>query len=385
MIYFDNAATTWPKPSCVPDALVQFFHETGANPGRSGHRLSVKAARVVYDAREAVAELFNAPDPFRVVFSHNATAALNQAIHGLLRPGDHVITSSVEHNSVMRPLRVQEERGVRISVVPCAPDGQLEPEKIEQAIQPNTTLIALTHASNVTGTILPVDQVGQIARQNGVLLLCDAAQTAGVYPIDMQAGAIDLLAFTGHKGLYGPTGTGGLVLGERVDLGRLEPLMQGGTGSRSEQERQPDFLPDRYESGTCNAAGLAGLGAGVRWLMERGVEAVWSHEAGLCERLLEGLADIRGVTIYGPLDPAARTAVVSFNIAGVEPSEAGLTLDEEYGILCRVGLHCAPAAHHTIGSFPRGAVRFSLGAFNTLSEVETGLKAVSAIAKGDHR
>ena len=388
IIYLDNAATSWPKPPGVAAAMVRFLDEIGANPGRSGHRMAVEAGRVVYEAREAIAELFNAPDPLRVVFGPNVTEMLNLVLRGYLRPGDHVITSSMEHNSVMRPLRALEREGVGVTVVECAPDGTLDPDAVLGAIRPNTAMIVLNHASNVVGTILPVAEVAarvgaQVAP--APLLVVDAAQTAGAIPIDVQATGIDLLAFTGHKSLYGPMGTGGLVIGERVDLDRLEPLKRGGTGSRSEYEEQPDFLPDRYESGTPNAVGLAGLAAGVRWVLEQGIEAIRAHEMALTQRLIDGLRSIPGVTVYGTLDAARQTATVSFNIAGMEPSEVGLRLDEEFGIMCRVGLHCAPAAHRTIGTFPTGTVRFGLGRFNTTEEVNRALEAVERLANDARR
>ena len=392
MIYFDNAATSWPKPPGVAQAMVHFLNEIGANPGRSGHRRSVEAGRIVYEAREAVAELFNFDDPLRVVFGSNVTEALNLALCGYLRPGDHVITSSVEHNSVMRPLRALERDGVAVTVVPCAPDGTLDPADVEAAIQPDTVMVVLNHASNVTGTLLPVAEVGHICRRHGLLLLVDAAQTAGAYPIDVQAESIDLLAFTGHKRLLGPMGTGGLLIGERVDVERIEPLKRGGTGSRSEHEEQPDFLPDRCESGTLNAVGLAGLLAGVRFVAEVGVDTIRRHEEELTAQLIAGLKAIPstalrrssgqgsgrrpGVTVYGPGDATRQTATVSFNVAGLLPSEVGLRLDEEYGIMARVGLHCAPAAHRTIGTFPTGTVRFGLGYFNTADEVEAAVRAI---------
>lgn len=382
MIYLDHAATSWPKPPEVTQAMVHFMTQVGANPGRSGHRLSVQAARIVYAAREAVAELFHAPDPLRVVFGLNVTEALNLALRGLLHPGDHVVTSSMEHNSVMRPLRALERQGVEVTQVRCSPEGALDPADVAAAIRPHTRLIALNHASNVVGTLLPVAEVGRIARQRDLLLLVDAAQTGGTYPIDMQADQIDLLAFTGHKGLLGPTGTGGLIVGERVDIGRLEPLQRGGTGSRSEYEEQPDFLPDAYESGTPNVVGLAGLAAGVRWILERGVAAIRAHEVALTQRLIDGLRGLPGAVVYGSLDAGLQTATVSFNIQGLEPSEVGLRLDEEWEIMCRVGLHCAPAAHKTIGTFPAGTVRFGLGAFNTAGEVDAAVAAVAALAHG---
>ena len=381
MIYFDNAATSWPKPPGVVEAMTHFLNKVGANPGRAAHRRAVEAGRIVYDAREAVAELFNAPDPLRVAFGSNVTESLNLALRGYLRPGDHVITSSMEHNSVMRPLRALEREGVELTVVQCSPEGSLDPADVGASVRPNTAMIILNHGSNVVGTLLPVAEVGRICRQRDLLLLVDAAQTGGAYPVDVQADLIDLLAFTGHKSLYGPMGTGGLIVGERVDVARLEPLKRGGTGSRSEHEQQPDFMPDMYESGTPNAVGLAGLAAGVRWVLERGVGTIRTHEEELTERLIVGLRAIPGTTIYGGLDATRQTATVSFNIVGMEPSEVGLRLDEEYGIMCRVGLHCAPAAHKTIGTFPVGTVRFGLGAFNTVEEVESAVAAVRELAQ----
>jgi cysteine desulfurase family protein len=385
MIYFDNAATSWPKPPGVAEAMIRFLDQVGANPGRSGHHLSLEAGRIVYDTREAVAELFNATDPLRVIFGANVTEALNLALCGYLRPGDHVITSSMEHNSVMRPLRAlaagADGGPIDLTVVPCSPEGFLEPEDIEAALRPETILIALNHASNVCGSLLPVRMAGEVARRHGCLLLADVAQTAGAYPIDMEADQIDLLAFTGHKALGGPMGTGGLIIGERVDLDRLIPLKRGGTGSRSEYEEQPDFLPDMCESGTPNTVGLAGLLSGVNWVQDRGVDTIRQHEIELAQRLIEGLGEIPGVVVYGGLEAACQTATIAFNIEGIEPSDVGLRLDDQYGILCRVGLHCAPAAHRTLGTFPRGTVRFGLGALNTLDEVDVAVKAVREITE----
>lgn len=361
-------------------AMTDFIHKIGANPGRSGHRLAVDSSRVVYAAREAVARLFNSPDPLRVVFGGNVTEVLNLSLRGLLRSGNHVITTSMEHNSVMRPLRALTRQGVELTVVPCSPAGLLNPEDIQAAIRHNTVLITVNHASNVVGTLLPVADISQIARAHDLLLLVDAAQTAGAYPINIQTDGIDLLAFTGHKSLYGPMGTGGLVFGERVDPDWIEPLKRGGTGSRSEREEQPDFLPDKFESGTQNAVGLAGLEAGIHWVLDQGEETIRSHELGLLRQLMEGLLEIAGVTVYGSLDANLQTATLSFTLDGMSPSEVGLRLDEDYGVLCRVGLHCAPAAHKTIGTFPVGTVRFGLGAFNTDEEIQIGIKAVQQLA-----
>jgi cysteine desulfurase family protein len=382
VIYLDHAATSWPKPEGVLEAMNRFLREVGANPGRSGHRLSVEAARLVYDAREALAELFHVADPLRIVFTSNATEALNLALRGLLRPGDHVVTSGLEHNSMMRPLRALEAEGVEVTVARGSPRGELDPADVEAALRPNTRLLACNHASNVIGTLLPVAEIGAIARRHGLLCLVDVAQTAGAVPLDLAEVPIDLLAFTGHKSLYGPPGTGGLVIGERVPVGDLEPLHRGGTGSRSEEELQPPFLPDKYESGTPNTVGLAGLAAGVRFVLEQTVAAIRAHEMALTHQLLDGLLALPGVTVYGPHEAARQTATVSFNVAGRQPSEVGLALDEDHDLCCRVGLHCAPSAHRTIGTFPEGTVRFALGYLNTAVEVEQAVRAVRKLAGG---
>jgi cysteine desulfurase family protein len=366
--------------------MVRFLDQVGANPGRSGHRLSLEAGRIVYTARETIAQLFNVRDPLRVVFGANVTEALNLAMRGYLRPGDHVVTSSMEHNSVMRPLRAMaaaegnDRGGIAMTVVGCSPQGFLDTTELEAAVRPETTMIVLNHGSNVCGSLLPIREAGLIARRHGCLLLVDVAQTAGAYPLDAEADQIDMLAFTGHKALGGPMGTGGLVIGERVALDRFEPLKHGGTGSRSEQEVQPRFLPDMCESGTANTVGLAGLAAGVRWVLDQGVETIREHEIELAQRLIDGLREIPRVVVYGGLDAKQQTATIALNIAGMEPSEVGLRLDDEYELMCRVGLHCAPAAHKTMGTFPNGTVRFGLGAFTTHDDVDTALRAVREIA-----
>jgi len=381
LLYFDNAATSWPKPEETQSAMTGYLREIGGSPGRSGHRLSIEAGRIILDAREALAQLFGADDPFRIVFTKNATEALNIALRGLLNAGDHVITSSMEHNSVMRPLRALEEEGVAVSVIPCSARGELDPAAIPPAIRPNTKAVILTHASNVTGTILPIGDAGRIARAHGLVLIVDAAQTAGVLPIAVEEMGIDLMAFTGHKSLFGPPGTGGLYIREGMET-RIRPLMTGGTGSRSEFEAQPLFLPDKFEAGTPNTVGLAGLAAGVSWILARGVESIRAHEEALTGRFMRGLREIPGIDQYGPEDPARRTAIVSFNIEGLSPSEAAQELDERFAIMSRPGLHCAPAAHRTIGTFPRGTVRFAFGAFNRSAEIDDALEAVRTLASG---
>jgi len=381
MIYLDNAATSWPKPKAVPEAVAASITDAGANPGRAGHRLANDAAHIVYDARVAVAELLGATDPMRVSLGPNVTWALNLVLRGLLHPGDHVITTSMEHNAVMRPLRALEAQGVAVTVVPCAPDGTLDPQRIAKAIRSDTALVAMNHASNVVGTIQPVAEVAEIAHRHGLPLLLDTAQSAGAIPIDMNACGVDLLAFTGHKSLYGPMGTGGLILSERFDYEQLEPLVRGGTGSRSEEEIQPDFLPDKFESGTMNVPGLAGLVAGIAWIRERGIENIRAHEIALTQRLIDGLRAIPGVTVYGTQDATKQTGAVSLTIAGADVGLVGFRLDDEFGIMCRVGLHCAPGAHRTIGTFPKGTIRLSAGAWTTADEIDAAIVAIAEIAE----
>lgn len=361
--------------------MVDFLESAGGNPGRSGHALSIAAGRLVYETREAIAELFNCPDPLRVIFTQNGTQAINLVLKGILRRGGRVMTTGVEHNAVMRPLRALEREGVHLTIVPCDREGFLSLTDMERAVQPGTSLVVVTHANNVTGTILPVTRVAEIAHRAGALLLVDAAQTAGVVPIDVQDMGIDFLAFTGHKSLYGPPGTGGLVIGDRVDVSTLEPLVRGGTGSRSEFEEQPEDLPDKFESGTPNGPGIAGLGAGIRFVKSRGIDVIRVHEVALTGHLIAGLQGIPRVSVYGPEDPECRTATVSLTIEGCQVSDVGLRLDEEFGILSRVGLHCAPAVHRTIGTFPEGTVRLAPGAFTTLEEIEATLAAIRTIAK----
>jgi cysteine desulfurase / selenocysteine lyase len=376
LIYLDNAATSFPKPKEVIQAMVRFQEEVGANPGRSGHRLSIEAGRVIFETRELLAQLFGIQDSSRIIFGLNATDALNLGINGILRPEDHVITSSMEHNSVMRPLRALEKDGLELTVIPCSPGGFLDPEDLRRSIKKNTKMCILTHGSNVVGTLQPISDVGELCRQHNILFMVDAAQTAGAVSLNMPENSINLLAFTGHKALFGPQGTGGLVIGEGTDERRIMPLKRGGTGSRSEYEEQPDFLPDLFECGTPNGVGLAGLKAGLDFIFKAGLDPIRRHEIALSDRLIQGLAEIPGIILYGPKDARRQCATVSFNIRGVAPSEVSLRLDEEFGVLCRVGLHCAPSAHKTIGTFPEGTVRFSMSYLNTEEEIDSALRAV---------
>jgi len=379
VIYLDNAATSFPKPPEVAHAIARLLTESAGNPGRSGHGLALAAERVVEDARRRLAALFGVADPARIAFTLNATDALNLALWGLLAPGDRVVTTSVEHNAVVRPLHaLAATRGVVVERAACAPDGSLDLDDLTRVVaRAKTRLVVVNHASNVVGTVLPVREAAAIAHAHGAAFLLDAAQTAGVLPIDVRALGVDLLAFPGHKGLLGPTGTGGLYVAPGV---RLTPLRQGGTGTRSEDERHPEEMPQVLEAGTPNTVGIAGLGAAVAYLEARGVADVRAHELARTGRLLAGLGEIPGVRVHGPLDPTRRVSAVSITLAGWEPNDVAAVLDGSFGIAVRAGLHCAPLAHRTIGTFPRGTVRLSPGPFTTEAEIDGALAALRSIA-----
>ncbi|MFQ5645864.1 MAG: aminotransferase class V-fold PLP-dependent enzyme [bacterium] len=380
MIYFDNAATSWPKPESVYKAVDNCLRNIGANPGRSGHKMSVEAGRVVYNCRELLADFFHVDDPSRIIHCFNATDALNIAINCLLKPGDHAITTSIEHNSVMRPLRYLEQKiNLDLTVVKTSPEGFVTAEDIKREIKDNTRLVVVTHASNVIGTLVPIREIGAMLKgYPDVCFLVDTAQSAGVIKIDVEADNLDLLAFAGHKGLFGPQGTGGLYVGPGMEE-IIDFLKQGGTGSDSEQEYHPDFLPDKYESGTKNTPGLAGLTAGVEFINKTGIDNIHAHALGLTKRLNSQLQNIDEVIVYGPRDETRQTSVVSFNILGMEPSDVSYALDQEYEVMTRVGLHCAPSTHLTIGTSPKGTVRLSMEYFNTEKEVDAVCDAVKGI------
>ncbi|WP_333871643.1 aminotransferase class V-fold PLP-dependent enzyme, partial [Desulforamulus putei] len=372
-----SAATSWPKPPEVWQAMEQFIREVGASPGRAGHKQTVEANRIVDETRQLLADLFNVGDHQRIIFTLNATDSLNLAIKGLLRSGDHVITSSMEHNSVTRPLYTLEFYGVQVTKVQCDNQGNIDVNEIEKAIRANTRAIVMTHASNVTGTVMPVEEVGRIAARHRIHFVVDAAQTAGLLDIDVKKLNISILTFPGHKSLLGPQGTGGLYIREDV---QLRTLREGGTGSGSETPAQPDMLPEKYESGTLNAVGIAGLGAGVKFLRKVGLAKIREHELRLTRRFLEGAAQIKGLHIYGPEDMEKRVPVVSFRIDGYKAGQVGNLLDKEYNIACRAGLHCAPDAHRTLGTFEEKLVRFSFSYFNKPEEVDFALHALGKIA-----
>ncbi|MBI5190682.1 MAG: aminotransferase class V-fold PLP-dependent enzyme [Nitrospirae bacterium] len=383
MIYLDNAATSHPKPEAVYRRVDDVLRHASANPGRAGHQMAVEADRAIFEARESVARLFNIKHPDRIIFTPNATAALNLAIKGLLKPGEHCVTTAMEHNSVTRPLKFLAQLGAEVDKVQPSPKGVTDPFSIKAAIKTNTTLVAVTHASNVIGTITPIGEIIEAAHARNVPVLLDAAQTAGSVNIDVEGLGLDLLACPGHKCLYGPQGTGFLYIAPSV---RLKPILYGGTGSRSDMDTMPDFLPDRYEAGTLNTPGIAGLGAGCEFIVSEGIARIRSHEVALCKRLMEGLAGVPGMKLYGVDDPWARASVVSFNIIGnvegMDPASVGDRLDSEFGIAVRVGIHCAPDAHKTMGSYPTGAVRMSPGYFNTAEDIDKAVEAVAEIARG---
>ena len=380
MIYLDNAATSWPKPPAVHATLGTFLQTLGANPGRAGHQMAVGAAAAIADTRLHLARLIGADSPERVIFTASATESLNLAILGLLHPGDHAVTTTMEHNSVVRPLAVMTGRGVAVTKVPAASNGLIDPAMIAAAVSSRTRLIVATHASNVNGAVQPIAALAEIAHAIGAWLLVDGSQTVGSMPVDVEADGIDLLAFPGHKGLLGPPGTGALVLGTRVDPSELEPTRSGGTGLRSEDDAQPLTLPFRYESGTANTVGIAALGAALTFVQEIGVAAIQDHESALTTSLFAGLDAIPGVRVIPSSDPGPRAAVVSFLIDGWEPSDVGAILDQSFGIACRTGLHCAPDACRTLGVFPAGTVRFSPGWFTTSKEIDAAVAAVGEIA-----
>lgn len=376
-IYFDNAATSSPKPPEVLERVNAALTEFNANPGRSGHSAALSAAREVLSARERLAALMNAGEETNIAFAFNCTDALNLAIKGALRYGDHVITTQLEHNSVLRPIHALAARGrISLSIVSPRADGFVDPEDIRASIRKNTRLIAVTHASNVTGAIQPVAAIGELARREGILYLIDGAQAIGATPVNVRALSCDLYAFPGHKSLLGPMGTGGLYIRPGVVL---RTLREGGTGTDSESMLQPDERPERYESGTLNLPGIAGLGAGCAFVAKR-VSAIMSHERELTGALYEGLSAIRGAEIYSPREEAARAGIVSFNLPGMTSSDVADRLGR-MGIAVRGGLHCAPGAHRFLGTLRRGAVRASVGYANTFEEVDAFLNAVNAIVR----
>ncbi len=381
-IYFDQASSSFPKAPGVGKAMEEMLRRDAVNIGRGSYRSAYALLEQVMDARDHLLNLFHAPGDTALCYTAGATAALNQFIFGYLKPGDHVIASSVEHNAVMRPLCEMQKRGVSVTIAECERDGTLEPQKIEDAVRQETRAVICTHASNVCGTILPIAEIGEICRKRGLFFAVDAAQTAGILPIDMERMQIDFLAFPGHKGLRGPQGIGGFAV--RKELAeQMTPLMFGGTGSRSDSEEQPDFLPDKFESGTLPLPAIIGLDAAVLQLTPERIAEIRRHECILSERFLRGITGLSGVRAVGIADPARtdeRVGVISLDFPSRDNALAAFALEQE-GIFTRVGLHCAPRAHKTLRTFPQGTVRFSFGISNTEEEIDTALAAIKHILK----
>lgn len=377
MIYLDNAATSFPKPERVYERMDQFLREEAANPGRSGHRLSVAAESQIVQARSLLAKFFGAKNIERIIFTLNCTDSLNIAIKGALRDGDHTITTVLEHNSVLRPLYALET-AKKITVTKLHPygDGFIDPQDVKNALRKNTKLVLVTHAPNVIGTIQPIREIGRLVREAGALFLVDSAQTAGVVSIDVEEDFIDLLAFPGHKALYGPPGTGGLYVGERA---KLIPWREGGTGFNSESQIHPETFPFALEGGTPNSVGIVGLKEGVEFIVAEGLEKIRSHERSLVKKLREELKQIPGLKLHGTDDVTKSVAPVSFIVEGIEPQEFSIVLDQSFHIAVRAGLHCAPLMHETLGTAPQGSIRFSPGYFNTLAEIDQAVRAVRKI------
>jgi len=388
-IYLDQAATSFPKAPGTADAVYRYMTECGCSVSRGGYAGAYSAEELVYDTRVLLCRLFGCDerDSKKVVFTKNVTESLNVLLKGLLRPGDHVLVSSMEHNAVMRPLGQLAKQGIRVTRVPCAGDGSMDPADLEARIEKDTKAVVMLHASNVCGTVLPAAKIGAICRARGIRFILDTAQTAGALPLNMDGMGIDALAFTGHKGLLGPQGTGGFLI--REDLAaETEPLITGGTGSISHTEDVPDFLPDRFEAGTLNLPGIAGLNASLAWLLAQPAGSILAHELALTGRFLGHMEELEEdglLRIVGKRSTEGRTGVVSIVPAGKDPAELAFRLDEEYGIATRVGLHCAPAAHRTLGTWPQGTVRFSFGAFNTEAETDEAAKAVAALCRSERK
>lgn len=377
MIYLDNAATTMQKPEEVIEAVVQAMHSMG-NAGRGAHSASLEASRTIYDTRELLCRFFGGTDPRRLVFTSNSTESLNIAIKGLFEPGDHVITTMLEHNSVLRPLYEIEKRGVELTIIPADKKGVIDYNDIEKAIRPNTKAVVCTHGSNLTGNLVDIERIGKITRKNGLLLVVDASQTAGVFPIDVEKMQIDVLCFTGHKGLLGPQGTGGMYVKEDI---QIRPLKSGGSGVQTYSKSHPAEMPTALEAGTMNGHGIAGLHAAVEYIQRTGIDQIRKREQECMKRFYEGVIQVPGVKVYGDFDDMNRCAIVSLNIGDYDSSEVSDELLTEYRISTRPGAHCAPLMHEALGTVEQGAVRFSFSHFTTDEEVDTAIKAIRELAE----
>ena len=377
MIYFDNAATTLQKPDCVVKAVTEALCSLG-NSGRSIHDGALSASRIIYNTRVSLAQLFHADSPERIAFTANSTESLNIAIKGVVNPGDHVITTALEHNSVLRPLYELEDQGVELTILPADPTGNIRYEDFEKAIRPNTKAIVTTHGSNLTGNLLDIGRIGAIAKEHGLIYIVDASQTAGVFDIDVQKMQIDILCFTGHKGLLGPQGTGGIYVREGVEV---RPLLSGGSGVQTYLRKHPPQMPTTLEAGTLNGHGIAGLGAAVRYIQETGLSTIRSKEQELMVSFYEAVRKIPGITVYGDFTDAKRCAIVSLNIRDYDSGEVSDVLSSQYGIATRPGAHCAPLMHKALGTAEQGAVRFSFSHYNTMEEIKIAVAALRELAQ----
>ncbi|ODM25533.1 cysteine desulfurase [Clostridium sp. Bc-iso-3] len=379
MIYLDNAATSYPKPERVYDEMLLCMKEFCANPGRAGHELAIKSGRAVHETREIVSRFFNIGNPMRVVFTKNATEALNIAINGVLKTGDHVITTSMEHNSVLRPLKtLEKENIIELTIVRGNYFGEIDIMDIERSIKKNTKMIICSLSSNVNGIIMPIIDIGKIAEDKGILFLVDASQGAGSMKLDVQEIKADMFAFPGHKGLLGPQGIGALYVSEKV---KITPIMRGGTGSRSESFYQPEIFPDMLESGTLNTPGIVGLGFGIKFIESFGIDNIRIYKHMLVKRLYEGIENLSGIKLYSLNDINKNSGIISFNFIGIDSTKVSFMLDSMCGIASRSGLHCAPLAHETIGTKASGTVRLSVGCFNTVKEIDVTIEALKRISQ----
>ena len=379
-IYLDNASTSFPKAPTVATAMSDYITNRGININRGSYALAYDVEDIIYTTRQRLNTLFNGHDPSHVVFTQNVTMSLNMVIKGLLKAGDHVLVSSMEHNAVMRPLTQLLDKGIIFDIIPCDKTGSIQLESMDSLIRPNTVAMIINHASNVCGTIQPLESIGPICKAHSLQFIVDAAQTAGVIPIDVKACHIDALCFTGHKGLLGPQGIGGIILTKEMAQ-TLTPLIAGGTGSFSHLETMPTHMPDAFEAGTLNLPGIIGLNEGLAYIESQGMENIHNHELALTQSFLEGLQSIDGINIVGKQNIQDRTAVVSITIDGMDPANIAYELESTYHIMTRVGLHCAPRAHQTLRTYPEGTVRFSFGYANTHKDVESALSALNTIVK----
>lgn len=377
MIYLDSSATSFLKPPQVAEAVFRSFNTIG-NAGRGAHAPTLNASRLIYDTREKLATLFGTPDPSRIAFTCNATEALNIAIHGAIHPGEHVITTACEHNSVLRPLYLKEKEGTELTIIPADKKGRIRYDLLESSVKSNTSAIVLTHASNLSGNVTDLAFVSNFAKKHGLLLIVDASQTAGSLPINVVKMGIDILCFTGHKGLFGPQGTGGLYVREGLTL---SPLKSGGSGIHSFDRQHPTDMPTALEAGTLNGHGIAGLNAGLDYILSTGVKNIHAKEISLARRFVNGISDISDLKLYGDIDAPLRTPIISLNIGNMSSASVSDILWEDYEICVRTGAHCAPLMHKTFGTEKQGAVRFSFSCFNTEAEIDTAIQAMHEIAE----